>query len=171
MHPVTTSRKELLNASGSDDAFRHLIHNIFAFSARMETLRAGLSKMVGLTATEYSILVATGHLIDQGPVFINVLANHLHLSGAFVTLQTNQLAGKNLLTKVKDPKDGRRVELKLTKEAHKILKELSPLQCKINDELFADIGEREFKNLQSLLDLLLSGSEKAIPLMRYLEKQ
>lgn len=171
MHPITTTREDLLNASGDDETFRQCVHDLFAIASRMEIFRSGFGKLVDLTGVEYSILVASGHLVDNGPVFVNALAEHLHLSGAFVTLQTNHLAKKGLLLKVKDPSDGRRVQLQLTKKAHRALESLSPAQCQVNDVLFGGFSKRDFRKFISLIGLLMDGSADALPLLHYLESQ
>ena len=94
MHPQTTTREELLDSPGVDETFRHLVHDLQALCSRLELIRSGFGKLVGLTGVEFSMLVAIGHLSDNGPVFVNVLARNMHLSGAFVTLQTNKMAKK-----------------------------------------------------------------------------
>lgn len=171
MHEPTISRKDFLDPSGDDENFRHFIHDLQALSTRLDVIRSGFGELVNLTGVEFSMLVATGHLNGHGPVYVNVLADYLHLSGAFVTLQTNQLAKKGMIKKVKDAEDGRRVQLTVTKRAENTLKILAPAQCQVNDVMFNGFSKSDFKKFASSVELLLEGSAKALPLLDYLRSQ
>ncbi|WP_337133796.1 helix-turn-helix domain-containing protein, partial [Staphylococcus aureus] len=97
-----------------DRNFRQFLHNLFAFSSRLEAIRSEFGKQLGLTGIEYTCLIATAYLCENDNVYVNRLADHLHLSGAFITSQTNKLAKKGFLTKKKDSMDARRVQLEIT---------------------------------------------------------
>jgi MarR family transcriptional regulator, organic hydroperoxide resistance regulator len=88
--PRTVTRKALLIAE-SDAAFRHLVHGLLAFSERLMAVRQGFGQVLGLTGIEYTTLVSIAHLLERSPVSVTSVASHLHLSGAFVTIVTNQL--------------------------------------------------------------------------------
>src|ERR1043166_1533407 len=88
--PLTVSRPELLDR-GSDAEFRKFVHGLLAFASRLETVRAGFARLVGLTPIQYTILISVAHLEAAGDVSVNMLADHLQLSGAFITIETGKL--------------------------------------------------------------------------------
>ena len=95
---MTVTRPELLN-DGTDRDFRKLVHNIFAFMARHEAIRDGHAKQIGLAGIEYTILISIGHLGLDGDVNVKTVADHLHMSGAFVTTVTSKLQTLGLAEK------------------------------------------------------------------------
>src|SRR5712671_3626088 len=111
--PLTVSRSELM-IDGSDREFRSFVHGMLAFSARLEAVRSGFAAIIGLTGIQYTILISVNHLeqrggvnIQRGEVSVGMIAGHLHVSGAFVTIETGKLLKAGLLTKRPDPKDRR----------------------------------------------------------------
>src|SRR5690242_18239293 len=88
--PLTVSRPELL-PGGTDAEFRVLVHGLLAFSSRLESVRAGLARCIGLTPIQYTILISVAHLETSGGVSVKQLAGHLQLSGAFITIETGKL--------------------------------------------------------------------------------
>ena len=111
-HALTVSRPALLE--GGDDAmFRQLVHNLLAFSARLESIRAQFGAYLGLTGVQYTILISVNHLQDDQGVGVKALADHLGLSGAFVTIETGKLIKADLLRKRANPEDRRRVILEV----------------------------------------------------------
>src|SRR3954471_22361563 len=52
---LTTSRPELL-VDGSDQQFRRLVHSLFGFLVRHQTLREGHAAVIGLPGIEYTTL-------------------------------------------------------------------------------------------------------------------
>ena len=71
---------------GTDTEFRHLINGLLPFAARLLSVRDGFGTIIGLTGIQYSLLVSVSHLSHGESVTVNRLADHLHLSGAFVTI-------------------------------------------------------------------------------------
>jgi MarR family transcriptional regulator, organic hydroperoxide resistance regulator len=171
MYPLTVTLEPLLGPSGSDETFRQFINDLVALSTRLEVIRAGFGKLADLTGVEFTLLVAVGHHEPDGPVFVNALADYMHLSGAFVTLQTNRLAQKGLLQKVRDQKDGRRVILKLSKKASRLLDQLAEQQCAVNDIMFTGMNGGDFRKLAQLVAKLVPESERAIALVQYMASE
>lgn len=165
--PLTISRPEML-VGGSDRAFRHLVHGLFGFFARHEAVRAGHGARINLVGIEYTVLISIGHLSAQeGDVSVNRIADHLYLSGAFVTKITNQLLNRGLIHKTQDPNDRRRVRLEISPEGWRKLAELAPVQRKVNDVQFDCLSAAEFKQLSNLVDRLIESSDRALRLQAY----
>lgn len=164
--PLTVSRPELL-VEGSDAEFRAFIHGMLAFTARIETVRAGFAKLIGLTSIQYTLLIAIGHL-EAEPTSITMVASHLHLSGAFVTAEVGKLLERGLVTKFPDKEDRRRVCLSLTRKGSDLLKKLAPTQAKVNDVLFQFPDGSHFRQLKDLVNQMVLKSDQAVSLLSYL---
>lgn len=165
---TTITLAPLLDKNGHDAQFRELLHNIFAFSSKIEAIRGEFGKLIGLTGIEFTCLIATAHLREQNTVHVNGLADHLHLSGAFITLQTNKLARKGYLTKTKDLNDARRVRLDVTQAGHDALAGLGPTQQQVNDILFTGLEQQNFIVLCDAFRRLVANSDQASNLASYL---
>jgi DNA-binding MarR family transcriptional regulator len=169
--PLTVSRPELL-VQGSDRAFRGLVHGLFAFLARHEAVRVGHGARIGLAGIEYTVLISIAHLaVQEGDVGVNRIAEHLYLSGAFVTTVTNKLLQLGLIHKTPDPNDRRRVRLEISEEGWARLAELAPVQRQVNDIQFDCLSASEFKLLADMIERLIDSSNRALSLQAFLEEQ
>jgi DNA-binding MarR family transcriptional regulator len=164
--PLTVTRPELLN-DGTDRDFRKLVHNIFAFMARHETIRDGHARQIGLAGVEYTILISIGHLGLEGDVNVKTIADHLHMSGAFVTTVTSKLQTLGLIEKTQDSVDRRRISLAITEKGKALLRQLAPYQREINDVEFSPLSREDFQAVSRILEALIDSSDKAFALQRY----
>jgi MarR family transcriptional regulator, organic hydroperoxide resistance regulator len=164
--PLTVTRPELLN-DGTDRDFRKLVHNIFAFMARHESIRAGHARQIGLAGVEYTILISIGHLGLDGDVNVKTIADHLHMSGAFVTTVTSKLQTLGLIEKTQDSVDRRRISLAITEKGKALLRQLAPYQREINDVEFSPLSREDFQTISRILEALIDSSDKAFALQRY----
>ena len=164
--PLTVTRPELLN-DGTDRDFRKLVHNIFAFMARHETIRDGHARQIGLAGVEYTILISIGHLGLDGDVNVKTIADHLHMSGAFVTTVTSKLQTLGLVEKTQDSVDRRRISLAITEKGKALLRQLAPYQREINDVEFGPLSREDFQTFSRILEALIDSSDKAFALQRY----
>jgi DNA-binding MarR family transcriptional regulator len=164
--PLTVTRPELLN-DGTDRDFRKLVHNIFAFMARHETIRDGHARQIGLAGVEYTILISIGHLGLDGDVNVKTIADHLHMSGAFVTTVTSKLQTLGLVEKTQDSVDRRRISLAITEQGKALLRKLAPYQREINDVEFSPLSRDDFQAVSRILEALIDSSDKAFALQRY----
>ncbi len=167
--PNTVSRQELL-VNGSDFEFRQFIHDSLAFSARLLAVRDGYGRVIGLTGQQYIILISIAHLASRGAVTVSGVADHLYLSGSFVTTETNKLVRLGLVTKSTDPADRRRVLLASTDEASRRLRELAEIQVQVNDVHFGQLSRKEFDQLRSIMPQLLQPTEQALSLLEHLAR-
>src|ERR1700728_498237 len=164
--PMTVTRPELLT-DGTDRDFRKLVHNIFAFMARHEAIRDGHAKQIGLAGVEYTILISIGHLGLDGDVNVKTVADHLHMSGAFVTTVTSKLQTLGLAEKKPDSVDRRRISLAITEKGRALLRKLAPYQREINDVEFGSLTREDFQTMSRILEALIDSSHKAFALQRY----
>jgi DNA-binding MarR family transcriptional regulator len=168
--PLTVSRPELLVGS-SDREFRHLVHGLFGFLARHEKIRAGHARIIGLAGIEYTVLISIAHLSVQGDVSVKRVADHLHLSGAFITSTVRRLVQLGLVHKRTDQGDRRRVTLTVSSKGHGLLEKLAPTQRQINDIEFGCLGREDFRLLVAMIDRLIECGDSAVALQMYLLSQ
>ncbi len=164
--PLTISRPELLS-NGSDRDFRLLVHLFFAFMARHEAIRDGHARRINLAGVEYTILIAIGHLGQYGEVNIKKVAEHLRISGAFITTVTNNLQRMALIEKLPTRVDRRRISLTITEKGKALLRGLAPYQIEVNDIEFGSLTKEQFKSLLKILDDLVQGADRAVSLQNY----
>jgi len=133
---LTVSLPQFL-VDGTDLQFREFVADLFAATAGMQSLRRALAKSVGLSAAEFSVLLATWHLQKKGRVGVTAVARHLHVAAAHITAEIGKLVHKGFIKKTPDANDTRAVTLVLTRKGEGVLAELAPLLRRINDRLFS----------------------------------
>ncbi len=157
--PLTTSRPALL-LENSDRAFREMVGELVAFSSRLQEIRAAVARAMHLTPPQYNILMSLAQ-IDEA-VTVGDLAERLRVSVPFIVTETRRLEALGLLEKRADLEDRRRVNLVLTDKASAALREVAPLQVRVNDVLFETLGAREMQSLKRLTRGLLGSCEAAL---------
>ena len=164
---MTVSKPELL-ADGSDVAFRQLVHDVLAFGARMQETRARIAAYVGLSGQQYTILITIAHHQSQDGYGIIQVAEHLRLSGAFVTIEVNKLVEAGLVRKRPNPVDRRRVLLTIMPKARDLLDKLSRIQRPSNDTIFGSLSASEFQMLGRIIPQLVEGADQSLKLIDFL---
>lgn len=161
--PLTVNRPELL-IDGSDAAFRRLVHDLFGFLARHETIRDGHARHIDLAGVDYSVLIAIAHIGAERDVGVKQVADYLHVSATFITRVVNKLEALQLVKKQASKTDGRRVMLALTRTGLGRLRKLAPIQRRVNDVEFGPLSKSEFLLLASLIEKMIVSSDEAIQL-------
>ncbi len=163
---LTASKPELLDKDG-DRTLRGLLYDYFAFGRSLEAARETFASFVGLSPTQYLILIAIKNSTAEKPMGVNQVAERLYLSGAFVTNEINKLVSDGLIEKSPHPGDGRRVQLTLTEDGINLLIRLAGLQRPVNDALFGMLTREEFKVLSQMLSRLASNADSALKLAEH----
>jgi DNA-binding MarR family transcriptional regulator len=158
-------------ANGTDLDFREFIADLFAAVGGMHSLRRALASSVGLSAAEFSIVLATWHLQKKGTVGISTIAKHLHVAAAHVTAEVGQLVARGVLKKKPHPHDTRAVLVVLTHQGRKILTQLVPLLRGINDRLFSGNEASDVAVLSRFLKQLAGESANATRLARTIARE
>lgn len=168
---ATTTLPQLLD-DGDDIKFRHLIYNVLAFSSRVDSVRNGLGALMGLTGTQYSVLITIRMLRGEGrSAGVVDVADYMHVTGAFVTSEINKLVKLGLVAKVPDETDRRRVSLSITPAGEERLAALLEHQVPVNDILFGNITREEFETLCSVFERLVDQGESAVVEIEYRVKK
>jgi DNA-binding MarR family transcriptional regulator len=160
----TVARQQLM-VGGSDRAFREFVHDMLAFSARLQAIRGQLGGLINLSGTQYTVLIAIAHLSGSDEkIGVNQVAEHLHFSGAFLTIEITKLVANGLVEKEVDPDDRRRVVLGITSKARALLNELAPMQRPVNDTLFRGMTAGDFDRFRKLMSDMVEAADDAIRL-------
>jgi MarR family transcriptional regulator, organic hydroperoxide resistance regulator len=170
----TQDRIRLLGAeaAGQDDEsreiFRQFIHNTTAFGTRMQAIRKALGRAIGLTATQYTILVAIARRERKGGVGLNAIAERLHFTPAFATIEVNKLVAAGLVTKRENPEDRRRVLLAITPKARDLLRSLRTIQEPANAILAEGLSPEDVDVLRGKMLQLVNNTSRALQLIEFL---
>lgn len=167
MPRLTVSKSKLL-PDGTDTRFRQFIHDFLAFSARVDQCRAGFGQRLGLSGIAYTTLISIAHLEGKEGVGVSRVAEHLHLSGAFVTIEVSKLVRAGLVKKRVNDADRRRVLLTMTAKGRKMLDELALIQAPVNDALFDCLSADDFSRLSTMMSRLVGCGDRAVSLLAFL---
>lgn len=131
-------------------------------------MRGQLGAAIGLSGTQYTVLIAISHLSSSDEkIGVNQVAEHLHFSGAFITIEINKLVASGLVEKETDAEDRRRVILTITQKARALLNELAPVQRPVNDMLFRAMSAADFERTRKLMSDMVDAADEAIRLLDY----
>jgi DNA-binding MarR family transcriptional regulator len=159
--PATVSRAPLLD-EGSDKCFRQLVSDLFTIAARMETVREHLAQRMGLSASQYSVLMTVARLQGRNGVAVGAVAKQLHVSSAFIATETGKLAQAGLVDKRQNQKDRRGVLMSLTRAGRLLIERHSGDIRAINDAFFGALSQRAFAGMAQAAASLVHSSEHAV---------
>lgn len=166
--PCTITRPELL-VNGSDNQFRRLVHGLFAFSARHDAVRAGHASVIGLTVSQYTVLITAAHLSDGGAsIRVRDIADDLWVTPTFVTMELKKLEKAGLVSKKRSKSDRRAQEITVTERGIKLLGRLAPVQQQVNNVQFGDLTVTEFETLLNLVQRMIASSDRALAIQQFL---
>jgi MarR family transcriptional regulator, organic hydroperoxide resistance regulator len=159
--PLTTTRAALL-VDGSDRVFREMLRDLMTMASQLQELRAGLARQLGVSEPEYRVFLAVAQLQEAKGVSISAVARHLGVSGAFVTMIVQRLVRAGKVQKTPSRTDRRGVLLTLTARGRAAITGFARYPQMVNDELFRDIDEKEFRLLADIVRRIVAGGERAI---------
>jgi DNA-binding MarR family transcriptional regulator len=142
--PLSISRREML-VDGSDQEFRRLIYRMLITAARLADIRNAIAARVGVSGTQYTMLMSVLHLQGVEGISIGALAGHLEVTGPHVTGEIRKLAALGLVRKVANPSDRRGVLVRLSAEGRRRLLRAFAFVRGVNDRLFAQVTGAEFE--------------------------
>jgi DNA-binding MarR family transcriptional regulator len=161
--PITTTRPELMS-DGTGERFRQLVNDLFTIAVRMDAVRRRFSSLIGVTSPQYLILVTVAQLesATTGGATVRAVAEHTHVSGAFVTAETGKLARLGLLAKRPNPRDGRSVLVTLTPKGRRALDAALPHIRAVNDVFFGKLSAEELMRLSAIAARIVEASASAV---------
>lgn len=145
-----------------------LVNALLPFLAVHTSIRDGYAAMVGLSGPQYSVLLYIKHFSDDEAPRVKDVAEHLHLSGSYITAEVGVLERKGLLVKTKDENDQRVVRLALTERSQKMLNDIQGVRSQVNNVQFGVLTPEELETLAPIIERLINSSREALTLQRYL---
>lgn len=142
--------------------------DLFALEKGLSSAWHCLARFIGLSQSEYLILIAVNQAEPESEVGIAEIARRLRLSSAFVTFEVGKLVQKGLLTKLPHSTDRRRVHLIITARGLEKLDSLTSIQASVNEALFASLDHNDLERLMALIEGLRRSADHATQLARYL---
>jgi MarR family transcriptional regulator, organic hydroperoxide resistance regulator len=146
--PLSVTRPEIL-IDGSDREFRRLIHRMLIGQARLAAVRECIAERIGVSGTQYTMLMSVLHLQGTAGVSIGALADYLEVTGPHVTGIVGKLVAGGFVRKAVNPKDRRGVLVKLTPAGWKKLLQAFAFISAVNDRLFEGVGREEYRAVAS----------------------
>jgi DNA-binding MarR family transcriptional regulator len=162
--PLSVSHRTLL-VEGNDEAFREIIYHMLLAFGRLEGCRDFFGRMIGLTGSQFSVLIGTAHHQGSQGVTIRTLSKHVQLASTHVTTEVGRLMAKGLLKKQPNGDDARSVLVSLTARGERAVARLAPVLREVNDVLFQDVRREDFLALGQFLDRFTRNTERALVLM------
>ena len=159
--PRTVSHGALL-ARGSDEPFRETLYLMVLALGRLVTCREAFGRAMGLTGSQFTVLVGTAYRQQRDGVSIRALADHVQLAPTHVTTEVGRLIRKRLLTKRVNTRDRRGVLVKLSRQGEAALLQVAPFLRSINDLLFQDVARADFAVVSRFLRLFARNTERAV---------
>ncbi len=141
--PLSISKPELLDDEGlSDLRFRQLLYDFSVLGSSLEEARAYLASLSGLTSPQYNVVMIIAQYQGAKGVSVTSVAQHLHVTTAFITLETGRLERSGWIEKRQNPSDGRGILLRLTKKGESNVQRIAPQRLIINDHLFGKLSAK-----------------------------
>jgi MarR family transcriptional regulator, organic hydroperoxide resistance regulator len=163
--PLTVSRRDLL-AGGDDVAFRRSLYLMVVSFSRLATCREAFGGALGLTGSQFAVLIGTAYQQGEEGVSVRALADHIQLAATHVTTEVGRLIAKGLLTKSINRVDRRGVLIRLTPRGEAAVREVAPFVRRVNDLLFAGVSRQEFAAVAGFLTRFAANTEDALDELR-----
>ncbi|WP_027515824.1 MarR family winged helix-turn-helix transcriptional regulator [Bradyrhizobium sp. WSM1417] len=142
-------------------AVRDFIWNIIEINSQLEEIHKSWAHMLGLSESQWLILMAIDELDEGRGVSGTAVANKLRVHPAFVTNQTKKLEKMEFLARVTSPDDARFLEMSLTPNARAEIANLSIKRQALNSTIFAELDEEALRYLNKRLTSIAKNSRLA----------
>jgi DNA-binding MarR family transcriptional regulator len=159
--PLTVSHGELL-VEGGDAAFRGTLYLLVSASGRLQACREAFGRAIGLTGSQFTVLVGTAYRQGIAGVSINDLAAHVQLAPTHVTTEVGRLIRKGLLVKRRNQADGRGRLVSLSAAGEALVTGVAPFVQSVNDVLFDGVSRAEWAALDIFLQRFEENSRRAL---------
>jgi MarR family transcriptional regulator, organic hydroperoxide resistance regulator len=163
--PLTVSRRDLL-AGGEDVAFRRSLYLMVLAFSRLATCREAFGRALGLTGSQFAVLIGTAYQQGDDGVSVRALSDHIQLAATHVTTEVGRLIAKGLLTKAVNRRDRRGVLIRLSPRGEAAVREVAPFVRRVNDLLFAGVSRQEFAAVSEFLTRFAANTEDALDELR-----
>src|SRR3954465_8276566 len=141
--PATITLPPMLT-SGGDVAFRETLYLMALTFGRLHTCREAFGRALGLTASQFIVLIGTAYRQGSEGVSIRGLADHTQLAATHVTTEVGRLIGKGLLTKQASTTHRPSRLGRVAPKGEDAIRGVNPLLRRVNDLLFTDVSREDF---------------------------
>ena len=163
--PLTVSHRELLT-DGDDVKFRRSLYLMVLAFSRLATCREAFGRALGLTGSQFAVLIGTAYRQGEEGVSVRALADHIQLAPTHVTTEVGRLIIRGLLTKAVNGRDRRGVLIRLSAQGEAAVREIAPFVRRVNDLLFGGVSRREFAAVSAFLSRFVANTEDALHELR-----
>ena len=163
--PTTISRTDFLQG-GSDEVFRETIYTMVRGLGGLLRCREMFARHLGLTGSQFAVLMGTAYRQGATGVTIRDLAEHVRLASTHVTTEVGRLIRRKLLVKRPSASDGRSVLVSLSQEGEDAVRRIAPLVREVNDALFERIEAAELARVDQALRRLAENADRALADLR-----
>jgi len=165
--PPSVSRSELLDENGaSDRRFRQLLYDFSVLGSSLESARSYLASQVGLSSPQYNIAMIVAQYQGAIGVSGSEVAQHLHVTTAFITSEAGKLEQMGWLEKRPNPRDGRGVLLRLTPLGEAKVRQIGPERRMVNDRLFRRLSGKDFRHLAKTVADLIDDFARTVDMLK-----
>jgi len=148
---------------------RDTIYRLVQALSRLVACREAFGKQLGLTGSQFTVLIGVAYRQGESGIAIASLANHIGLAATHVTTEVGRLIRKGLLSKRPNSLDKRSVLITLSARGEQAVRDVAPVVSSINDHLFKGIDRNELEAVNSFAGRLLQNSEYALAEIRVIE--
>jgi DNA-binding MarR family transcriptional regulator len=165
--PLSISKSDLLDDDGTSDLrFRQLLYDFSVLGSSLEVARAYLASLSGLTSPQYNVVMIIAQHQGSKGVSVTRVAQHLHVTTAFITLEAGRLERSGWIEKRQNPSDGRGILLRLTRKGEASVRRIAPQRLIVNDHLFGNLSGKDFHHLAQTLALLIDDFAETIDMLK-----
>ena len=165
--PISVSRKELLDKSGSTDKrFRQLIYDLSVAGNLLEVARQNLAQKIGVTPPQYNILMVIAQYQDKSGLRLTEVADHLHVTTSHVTNEVKKLEKSKWLSVVISPIDKRARLVKINHAAENKIFSLGGHQRGVNNHLFRNLTKSNFEKISIIMAKLVEDFIETIEVIK-----
>ena len=159
--PYTISDPDFL-VDGSDAEFREAIYAFLQGAGRLLTCRETFGRALGLTGSQFAVLMGIAYRQGVSGVTVRDLAKHIALAPTHVTTEIGRLIDSGLAVKRPNKSDQRSVLVSLSKAGERAVINVSSFIRTINDLLFTDITPSDLAIVNKVARKLAVNSERAM---------
>lgn len=163
--PHTISRSDYLRGE-SDAEFRETIYALVQCVGRLLMCREAFGRSLGLTASQYAVLMGVAYRQGDAGVTVRDLSEHIAVAPTHVTTEVGRLARKGLLIKRPSSSDRRSVLVSLSRRGEIAIADVAPFVRKINDLLFESVSLSDLDTCRKVSRALFRNSDQVLVELR-----
>jgi DNA-binding MarR family transcriptional regulator len=151
---------------GRDEDFGEMIALMYATLGRLQTLRRFLAHSLGLSSSEFAVVITLLRASHGTGMRIRRIADELYVAAANVTATVVKLERMGWVTKKPDDSDSRAVSIQLTQKARAKLNGFAGTLNSVNNIWFQGTTAGEFKAVVTFFKHLIEHYGPALHVAR-----